>query len=202
MTSDIPPPPPGPGDGQQPTPSYPSYPASSGSGEPVPAYPGTPGQAAANAPQPPSIVRAVMLMRAGAVLSIVSLVAGMATSGSLKDNIKKQLEDNGNYTQSNFDTAYNATIATVVVAGVLGVVLWLWMAHTNGKGRKWARVVATALGALSILSFVLVLGQGQAPALSLVLSAVTALLAIVILVLLWRRESTEFYLARSRRAYS
>jgi len=202
MTSDMPPTPPGPEDGQQPTPSYPSYPAYSGPGDPGPAYPVTPGQAVADAPQPPSIVRAVMLMRAGAVLSIVNVLVGLATLGSLKDNIRKQLTDNGNYTQSNFDTAYHVTIISLVVAGLLGVALWLWMAHTNGNGRKWARVVATALGALSILSFVLVLGQGQASTLSVVLSALTALLAISILVLLWRRESTEFYLARSRPSYS
>lgn len=205
MTSDIPPPA-GPGDAQQPPSSYPwnpTYPSNPGyGGGAVPGYPQGSGSLAPPAEPPPSVARAVMLMRLGAALSVVNLVVGLATLGSLRDNIKRQLVKSGDYNQSNLDGAYNAFVAFLVAATVIGVCLWLWMASANGKGRKWARVVATALGGLSILGFVLSLGQGQASTLSLLLSVVTALLAVVILVLLWRRESTDFYDARSRPAYT
>lgn len=212
MTSDIPPPP-LPGDGQPP-PAYPSYPQPQSGQQPpppysgydaggaVPAYPQVVEQGDAAVPRPPSIERAVMLMRLGAVLSVVSLLVGLATLGSLKDNIKQRLVDNGSYSQSDLDNAYNIAIVSLVIATVLSVGLWLWMASANGNGRKWARVVATALGALGVIGLLISLAQGQAPTLSIIVSAITVLLAIVIVVLLWRKESTAFYQARSRPSYA
>lgn len=211
VTSDIPPPPP-PGDGSQPATSYPSYPSYGGPGQPtgagagaggeaIPGYPqgGTPPQALIEQPQ--SISLAVLLMRIGAGLSVVNVLVGLLTRSSLRSNIEDSLRTSGKLTQSNLDTAYHVALASIVFIGILGVALWLWMAHTNGNGRKWARVVATALGGLGTLGFVLSLAQGEATALSLTLSALTALLAVAIIVLIWRKESSRFYESRSRRTY-
>lgn len=141
-------------------------------------------------------------MRVGAALSVMNLIVGLATLGSVRDNISRQLKDSGNYTKSNADAAYTLWIVYVVLVGVLAIGLWLWMARANGNGKRWARSVATALGALSILGSVLSLSEGGSSTIGAVLAAVTALLAGVILVLLWRKESTEYYRARSRPTYS
>jgi hypothetical protein len=72
------------------------------------------------------------------------------------------------------------------------------MAVKNGQGRSWARVVATVLGALSILFNLFGLAGGGATAASLVFSLVSLALAAAILFLLYRPESTRFYDFRSR----
>lgn len=205
MTSDIPPNPgssDGSSDSEQTTPAYPSYSAYADSERPAPSYPQSPDQQLAEAPPPKSITQAVLLMRIGAVVSVVDVIAGLLTRNSLHDNIRQSLVDNQSYTASKLDTAYTAALVSLVVAGLVGVALWLWMAHANGNGRKWARIVATVLGGLSILNLVLAMAQSQASGLSLVLTVVTALLAVVILFLIWRRESSAFYVARSRPTYS
>lgn len=175
MTSDIPP-----------------YPASSSGQEP----PTTPVSA------PPPIALAVNLMRAGAGLSVVNVIVGLLTRNSMRDNLEDSLRRSGDLTDSNLDTAYNVTLTSLLIIGVIAFGLWLWMAYANGRGRRWARVVATALGGISTLGFVLSLSQGGATGLSLTLSALTAALAVAIVALLWRKESTAYYNATSRRPQS
>ncbi len=85
-----------------------------------------------------------------------------------------------------------------MVAGLIGVGLWVWMAVKNGQGRSWARVVATVLGALNIVFTLFGLAGGTATPVTLVSSLVSLVLAGVILYLLYRPESTRFYDFRSR----
>jgi len=166
----------------------------------MPTYPRGSGQQTPQVEQPPSIKTAVTLMRAGAVLSLLSLVVGLLTLGSLKDNIRNQLQNNNTtFSQSDLDTTYHVAIATAVILGILGIALWLWMAQANGNGRKWARIVATVLGVINVLLTAVSLAQGQTPGLSLVFSVIGAILALVIVVMLWRKESTAFYQERSNR---
>ncbi|HET9061291.1 MAG TPA: hypothetical protein VFN61_15335 [Acidimicrobiales bacterium] len=40
------------------------------------------------------------------------------------------------------------------MGGVVGLVIWIWMAIANYKGRQWARVVASGLFGLDSLVFV------------------------------------------------
>jgi hypothetical protein len=206
--------PPPPNDPVEPGPGgYPTYPGE-GAGVPgpggYPVHPGTPpgggggrpGAPGADVPQPGSIRLAVRLMWAGAVVSLLSLVVGLATLGSTKDDIRDELvKDDPNVSQSTIDAAYAVGIVLVVVVGALGVLAWLWMAWKNGQGRPWARIVATVFGGLNVLFTLLALtGQNAEPA-SLVFSLVSLALAVVILVLLWRKESSDFYAARSRPQY-
>ncbi len=198
MTSSTPPPP----DPDQPPqapptgPVYPSYPVGEGG---MASYPQSTGPAVEPVSQPQSIVMAVRLMWAGAVLAAIGLLVGLLTLGSLKDNIKDVLtKNNTTYTQSDIDTAYNVGVATIVIVGVFGIALWLWLAWANGNGRKWARIVATVLGAINVLFTVISLAQGESTGGSLILAMIGVVLAIAIVVLLWRKESTDYYNARSR----
>lgn len=191
------PPPPGePNDpAQSGTAGYPTYP---GTGGDYPTYPGTAG-AGPDVPQPSSIRTAVRLMIAGAALSLISLVISVATLGSLKDDIRDELiKDDPNVSQSTIDAAYGIAIGFAVVLGAVGVLLWLWMAWKNGQGRSWARVVATVVGALSMVFTLLSLLTASAEPIAVVFSAITLVLAVVILALLWRKDASDFYAARSR----
>ncbi len=178
---------------------YPTYPGESAS---YPTYPETgdvsPGTGPA-VPQPSSIRTAVRLMFVGAAVSLISLVISIATLGSLKDDIRDELvKDDPNVSQSTIDAAYGVTIGIAVVLGTIGVLLWLWMAWKNGQGRSWARVVATVLGVLNVLFTLLSFTSANAEPVVQVFSAINLVLAIAILVLLWRKDSTEFYGAQGR----
>jgi hypothetical protein len=173
--------------------SYPSYPA-----EPVQAgsasHPSRPGGVA----QPSSVRLAVRLMWAGAALTVLSLVVTLASLGAAKEDIEERLRrDDPSVSQSTIDAAFAIGVGSALVVSVIGVGTWLWMAWKNGQGRSWARVVATVLAGFNVLFAPLVFVQ-DTPSVSRVFSIVNVVLAIVILVLIWRKDATEFYADRSR----
>ena len=148
-----------------------------------------------------------MLMWAGAALVVVSTVLGYATGDNSKSVVAEQMRDaDPNVTQTEIDAAYVFGIAFSVVFAILAIGLWCWMAWKNGQGRSWARVVATVLGGLNILSTIVglavasVMGMpGASTAIGYGVGAIQMILAIVILVLLWQKSSTTYYNAISER---
>lgn len=149
--------------------------------------------------QPAPIRLAVRLMWAGAAVSVLSVVVGLVTYGSFKDDVTAGLRaDDVNVSQTTIDAAVAVGITFVVALGVLGALVWVWMAWKNGQGRAWARIVATVLGGLNVLFTLIGFAGGQSEPLTLVLSVVNLALAVAILVNLWKKESTAFYEAVSR----
>jgi hypothetical protein len=149
--------------------------------------------------QPSSMRTAVMLMRAGAVVSLIGIVVTLLTLATLKDDIRSSLAHNSpTYTQSDVDTFYKTAVALSVILGLVAIGLWLWMASMNGKGRSWARIVATVLGILNVLSFLSTVTVGNATASSLVFALVNVVIGVTTLVFLYRPESTAYYKANSR----
>ena len=131
------------------------------------------------APLPSSIANAVTLMWAGAALEVVARVWGLATGAYIGD-----------------DAPARTPLAGVVAGAVVTFVLWAWMALTNSRGQAWARVVATILGGIGIiraLSGFFVIGAFGGGVVGLMCSMILAALAVTILVLLWTKESTDFY---------
>lgn len=171
-------------------PGYPAYPASS-AGQP----------AEGPAPeQPPSMRTAVRLMWAGAALSLVSLIVTLATLDSLRSHLRQQLADsNSTLSANDLDVVYNTAVVAAVVGSLVAILLWLWMAWKNGQGRSWARIVATVLGVINLLSSAYTILSGRALEVSAILTVVNLLLAIAILVLMWNKESSAFYAESSRR---
>ena len=177
-------------------------PDAAGSGYPTyPADAHDPGNqaTAAKGPQPSSIRTAVRLMWAGAALSALSLVVTLATLGSLKDQIREQLaEQDTKVTEDAVNASYTAGIAFAVILGILGILLWLLMAWKNGQGRSWARIVATILAGLNVLLTLGGLAIGGATgtssgAISTLISILTLVVSVAVVVLLWRKESSEYY---------
>ena len=144
--------------------------------------------------QPPSIRTAVRLMYVGAVLSVVGALSIFLQVDAIRDQIE---EDDPSLTADDVDTAVAIFVVTFVVIGLISVGLWLWMAYTNGRGQSWARVVATVLGGLSIVSALAGLATGSG-GVGIVFGILSVVLAAVILFLLYRPESSRFYQARSR----
>lgn len=145
--------------------------------------------------QPSTILTAVRLMYLGAALSLLGVLLTFTQTDAIRDAVE---DSDSSLTASEVDDRVTVTVALVVVAGLIGVGLWVWMAVKNGQGRSWARVVATVLGALNIVFTLLNLGGDTATPFSVVSGLVSLVLAGVILYLLYRPESTRFYDFRSR----
>ena len=167
-------------------PGYPSYPTGGG-----PSYPGGPSpypsawQAPIPSGPPPSIQRAVMLMYAGAGLEVLGLIFDLI--------IRKGSTSSG------------------IPGAIIGIGLWIWMARANQAGKNWARVTSTVffgidcLGLLLILIGVGVLMHSVSSSVKIILVAsvvagvVTWVIGLVTIVLLWGRESSEYYAAMKGR---
>ena len=183
-------------------PEYPKYPGegSSDGGSPPPgAAPPPPPGAPQQVPQRPgSLTTAVRLMQLGAALSVLSVIVSLFTLDSIKETIAEVMRDaDPNVSQTSIDAAYSVSVVSAVVGGIIGAGLWLWMAGKNGQGRSWARVVATVLGGLGLLSALVSFASPAMTGVTASLGVLNLILAVVILVLLWKKESTEYYNAVS-----
>ncbi|HSJ62162.1 MAG TPA: hypothetical protein VK895_13080 [Jiangellaceae bacterium] len=144
-------------------------------------------------PEPPSsILTAVRLMYAGAALSLLWTVLQPTRRDTIRDAIDNP---NGEITAEDLDSLVSLAIGFTVVIGLVTVGLWVLMARTNRDGKSWARVFATVLGAIAILAGML--GMLQADLINMVMNLALVVLSVSILVLLYRRESTEYYKAMS-----
>jgi hypothetical protein len=140
-------------------------------------------------------------MRVGAALSVLSLLTVFLFRDTMRDAVVQSLEDAGTTADANtVDAAVAIGTGTAVVFGLIGVALWLWMASANGKGKSWARILSTVFFGLSVVGFLVNLLQPQ-PGLALALAVVSLLLGAVIVFLLWKKESSEFYAAASAPRY-
>ena len=138
---------------------------------------------------PPSVLTAVKLMYVGAAVSTVSLVISLVDISGTKAAIRKARPS---LTAAQVNQLNTFIIALAVVSGVIGVALWLWMARKNGQGKNWARILSTVLFALATLDLFGVVSQPKT-VLGLIFPVLTWLVGLGAVVLLWRKESTEFF---------
>ena len=147
------------------------------------------------APAPQPVTTAVRLMYAGAALSAIEIILGLATIGSLKSAIRSSYPG---YTASQIHTAEVAAIVAAVVIGAIAIGLWLWMAWANGKGKSWARIVATVLFALNTIDMLTLIARPHS-AVSLVFALLVWLAGLGAIYFLWQRESSAYFQAMSAR---
>jgi len=145
------------------------------------------------------VLNAVKLMYAGAALSLIGLIVGLVSIGSLKSAIQQAAKNSNKVlTSTQLHAAEVTGLVFVILVGLVGIGLWVWMARANGAGKSWARVVASVLFGLNTIS---VLSSVARPA--AVGTKIFGLLVWVVglgaIVLLWRRESTEYINAQSPR---
>jgi hypothetical protein len=139
-------------------------------------------------PAPSPVQNAVKLMYTGAAVSTVSLIISIINIGSAKAAFKKA-HPNLTTAQAN---QLNSYITASIISGIVGIVLWLWMARANGQGREWARVLSSVLFGLNTLGLLLAFSQ-RTVAIVLVFPVLIWLVGLGAVILLWRRESTEFF---------
>lgn len=136
-------------------------------------------------PAPPRPVRtAVILMYVGAAVTAVTLIVTVLTIHS----IETTMETRANYTPQQ---AHQLVVAAIVEA-LITLGLWLLMAWANRSGYNWGRITATVLFALNTIGLLLAFLRG-ADAVNLVFAAVVWLVGLGAVVLLWRKESSQYF---------
>ena len=149
--------------------------------------PGVPGSAR-------TVRAAVRLMCAGAAVSTLNLITVLALIGGLKAYHGRFLGYSLTAAQV---SQLNTLIIPAVVTGLIPIAVWLWMARANGKGRNWARSLSTVLFGLATLELTHYLfGFGEVfgvTVFGLIFPALTWLVGLAALWLLWRPASTAFF---------
>lgn len=160
------------------------------------------------ATKPASVSLAQKLMYAGAGITLISGLLSLFTDqDAVRDQVRQSLEAAGQATDAgSVDAAVQLGMVMGIVVAVVSAGLWVLMAWLNGKGLGWARIVATVLGILGVLLTVTGLigaaalpGAASAGALNMVISIVTGLIALAVVVLLWRPDANAFFAAHKGR---
>lgn len=151
--------------------------------------------------RPKSMDTAVMLMRAGGVVAVLGLLFVFIIKDDIRSAAEKALKAGGSaYTQSQVDAVVGVAVMTGIVFGLFGAALWFWMAFANGKGKSWARMVATILFAFSVLGVLSNLASSPS-LLAMLPNLISFLIGAAAIFLMYKRESSDWYKAMSAPRY-
>ncbi|HTS97570.1 MAG TPA: hypothetical protein VMI33_13205 [Streptosporangiaceae bacterium] len=145
-------------------------------------------------PVPNSVQTAVKLMYAGAGLSLIELIVGLATVSAVRRAIVKAYP---HYTSSQIHRLEVADVAIGVIVGLIAIGLWIWMARACGSGRNWARITGTVFFGLNTLFLVIGLARPHA-SVGLIFNLLVWLAGLGAVIMLWRRESGLFFNPRTQ----
>jgi hypothetical protein len=142
-------------------------------------------------PQPASLGNAVRLMWLGAGVAAVTTIVELAVRGKIEAEVDNGMLRNGHqgYTIAQVHQFATGTVVAYLVAGVLSILLWVWMAWANNRARGWARICATVLFGLDTVGVFLSLHRAS---FSIFLLLAEWLIGLAAIALLWRRETTQF----------
>lgn len=148
-------------------------------------------------PQPPSLRYAVYLMYAGAGVALLGTITALSLNGKIKTEILNRERTNshdvgGYYNTEQLHRIANASFVLLVVAGLICVLLWLWMAWANHRASGWARIVASVLFAFMTVEAAVSRSEAPVPLVSVGFIVLEWVVGLAAIVLLWRRETTVY----------
>ena len=128
-------------------------------------------------PAPEPVLTAARFMYGGAVTSAAYLIATLPLGDIHGKALGHRL------------TATPLTITVVIVIfGLIPIALWLWMARATSQGKNWARILSTVLFVLATLQL-----TGSRGAAQVLTAALTWLIGLAAVWLLWRQASSAFF---------
>jgi hypothetical protein len=102
---------------------------------------------------------AVKLMYVGAVTELAVALTVFATVGEVKSQVAAR---NPGMTQAQSHAVVASALHALVVAAVIAVGFWLWMAWANGRGHRWTRIAFAVFFAMNTGSLLHGVQQGSA----------------------------------------
>lgn len=152
----------------------------------------------ARPPVPQSVTRAVQLMYAGAVASLIGIVIALTTLSSIKSQI---ISKNPSLTTTQVNNAEHVAIGILIASGLIGAALWLWMAQSCKAGKNWARITSTVLFAIETINVLAGAAAVASGGASRIYSIVIWLIGLGAIIFLWQRSSTEYFKSSSTPRY-
>ncbi len=143
--------------------------------------------------QPAPVLAAAWLMCAGAVASLLGMIAAITTISRLKVAYLR------NHPAADPVNATHLAVVgdlAVILGSLLSIALWLWLAAACAKGRGWARAAGTVLFGIDTLGFLATISRPGIPAIKST-HLMIWLIGLVTVIFLWRRQSSEYF-ARGR----
>jgi hypothetical protein len=142
-------------------------------------------------PAPPSVQTAVKFMYAGAASSLISILVSLNAVSGIKRVIG---QSSAPVPASQLNDLVGALVGALIVIGLIGAGIWLWLARFCLRGRNWARITGTVLFALYTLDDLGSLGFSGF-GLARLYGVVSWLIALCAVIFLWRPDSTAFFKA-------
>lgn len=140
---------------------------------------------------PPSVRRAVTIMYAGAAVSLIGIAVDLATIGSLKANLAKK---HPNLTPTQIDSLNSALHVGLVIGGVIGALIWLFIALNCKRGRNWARITGTVFFGIATLDTLFGFSEPYGPGVK-VFGILVWLIGLAVVILLWQGISSAYFKA-------
>ena len=147
--------------------------------------------------QPPSLRYAVYLMYVGAGVALLGTVTALSLDGKIKTDIFNRERTNSRDVGAPFNVAQlhriaNASFVILAVAGLICVLLWLWMAWANNRASGWARIVASVFFAVMTVEAAISRSEAPVPLVTVAFIVLQWVVGLGAVVLLWRRETTAY----------
>ena len=138
---------------------------------------------------PSSLATAARLMYIGGGLSALGTIIGLATVHELQLIVAQQHPAMAR-------AAVGAAVAILLIHGVIGTALWLWLAREAGRGLRRARAWATALFCIATVSGIGIDAHAPSTGLTQAFSGIEWVIGLCAVVLLWNRPSRSYYAAQ------
>ena len=132
-------------------------------------------------PAPAPVLTAAKFMYGGAAVSTVYLIATLPFIGDI----------HGTWNGHPLTATPLTITAVIVVFGLVPIAVWLWMARAASRGKNWARVSSTVLFVLATLQL-----TGSRGVVQVFTVALTWLIGLAVVWLLWRPASSAFFKAQ------
>ena len=137
---------------------------------------------------PRSVLQAVRLMYAGAVLTAAGLIAD-ALYIVVHHSVRLS---HPHATAAQIHATQSALLIALVFSGLLEIGAWIFMARANRGGLKWARIAGSVLFGIYTLYMLNIMLSGGA-IVDLVLTFLVWLAGLGATFFLWRKESSDYF---------
>lgn len=155
-------------------------------------------------PAPQTVMYAFYCMLGGAVLAAVNILVALTERDTIRNAFEANEAANPALSGQDVDTLVSAVMVFVVIGGLIGVGLWLWMAFKNRAGRNWARITGTVffgiealstLGSLAVSSGSNTTFAANTTAGGKIVGVLGFLVGLAAVILLWHKQSGPYFKA-------